>query len=71
MTGIEYFGLAAIIVMVASYALENRSPIFVLIFALACAAAALYALLIGSYPFFVAESLWSLIAARRWFQSKH
>lgn len=71
MTGIEYFGIAAVVVMVASYALENRSPVFILIFAAACAAAALYALLIGSYPFFIAEGLWSLIALRRWFQSRH
>ena len=63
---IELFGLAAVIAMVTTYALEERSPWFVLGFALACAAAALYALMIESLPFALAEGIWAVIAWRRW-----
>lgn len=52
--------------MVASYALEKRGPGFIAVFAFGCALAALYAYLIGSYPFLVAEGLWCLIALKRW-----
>lgn len=64
--GIEILGLVAIIIMVLSYALENRHPMFIVIFALGCAMAAVYAFLIRSYPFLIAESLWALIALHRW-----
>ena len=63
---LEIFGLAAIIIMVASYALEHRHPGFILLFAAGCAAAAIYALLIRSYPFFIAEAIWAFIALKRW-----
>ena len=65
-TPIEYFGLCAITIMVASYALEHRHHIYIGIFAFGCALAAFYAFLIGSYPFLIAESLWAVIALRRW-----
>lgn len=64
---IELLGIFAVITMVASYALEDRNPIFILIFAISCAIAAFYAFLIASYPFMIAEGVWSLIAFRRWF----
>lgn len=64
---IELFGISAVAAMVASYALEDRNPVFILIFAMSCAFAAFYAFLITSYPFMIAEGLWSLIAFRRWF----
>ncbi len=63
---IEALGIAAITIMVASYALENRNPVFIAIFAGGCALAAVYALLIGSIPFLIAEGIWSVIAFRRW-----
>ena len=62
----ELFGIAAVMAMVTSYALEDRHPVFILIFAISCAAAAIYAYLIGSYPFLIAEGIWSAIAARRY-----
>ena len=70
MTATELLGLIAIIAMVTSYALEDRHPVFVLIFAISCAAAAIYAFLIGSYPFLIAEGIWSLIALRRYLNKK-
>lgn len=61
----EIFGTAAIAAMVICYALEERGPGFTLAFAASCAAASIYALAIGSYPFFIAEGLWAGIAVRR------
>ena len=66
MPGIEILGIVAIVIMVASYALEKRHPIYVAIFAVGCAMAAVYAYLISSYPFLAAESVWSVIAFTRW-----
>jgi len=52
--------------MVMTYALERRSHWFVLACALACAAASLYAVLIGSLPFALAEGIWAVVALLRW-----
>ena len=67
---VELLGIVAITIMVASYALEKRGSVFVAIFALGCALAALYAFLIGSYPFLIAEAIWCAIALRRWYSAK-
>ena len=65
----EYFGIIAVSMMVASYAVEHISPYFILIFALACAFAAFYAFLIGSIPFLIAEGIWSVIAFHRYWKT--
>jgi len=62
----ELFGLLAVTMMVVSYALEKRGATFVLVFALACAAASVYAILIRSWPFAAVEAVWCVIALRRW-----
>lgn len=67
---VEIFGIVAIIIMVCSYALETRASIFILIFAIGCAMAAVYAYLLESYPFLLAESIWCVIAFRRWQQQR-
>ncbi|MDP9280855.1 MAG: hypothetical protein M3P38_02025 [Chloroflexota bacterium] len=59
------FGLASVGAMLACYALEDRSPYFVLAFALACWAAAVYGWLTGAWPFTVVEAIWGLVALRR------
>ena len=64
--GVEALGIVAITIMVASYALEARHPIFIATFAAGCALAAFYALLINSIPFLIAEGIWAVIAFRRW-----
>lgn len=56
--------------MVVSYAFEARGRIFIALFAAGCAMAAFYAYLIASYPFLVAEGIWSIIAIRRWYTFK-
>jgi len=63
---IELFGLLAVCAMVVFYALEYRGPPFTLAFAVSCSAAALYAFLIGSYPFMLAEGVWAIVALRKW-----
>lgn len=63
---VEPLGLVAVIIMVSAYALEHHHRNFIVLFAGGCSLAALYAFLIGSYPFLVAEGVWALIALRRW-----
>jgi hypothetical protein len=66
MNGLTVFGLGAVTAMLVFYALENRSHWFVLAFAVACVWAAVYGLLQGAWPFGLVESVWSVIAFRRW-----
>ncbi len=67
---IETLGIVAVFIMVSAYALEDRGNVFVLIFALGCALAAIYALIIGSVPFVIAEGIWAAIAFRRWYRRR-
>jgi hypothetical protein len=62
----EIFGFAAVTVMLLSYALEERAPAYVLVFALGCACAAAYAAMIHSLPFAGVEAIWCGVALRRW-----
>jgi hypothetical protein len=52
--------------MLVFYALEDRSPAFILAFAAACVAASAYGFLQGAWPFGVVEAIWALIALDRW-----
>jgi hypothetical protein len=67
---IELFGVCAVTVMVVAYALERRSHVYVLVFAIGCAAAALYGVLIRSWPFAGVETIWCAIALRRWHERR-
>ena len=60
------FGAAAVTAMVVAYALERRSPTFVLAFAGACALSSMYGFLIGSVPFGAVEAAWAALAIRRY-----
>jgi hypothetical protein len=60
------FGLSALAFMMAMYALEHRSRIFVAAFALGCALSSVYGFLSGAWPFGVVEAIWTLVALRRW-----
>ena len=62
---VEVFGLVAVSLMVAFYALEDRAPGYTLAFAVACLLASLYAALIRSWPFAAVELLWAGVALRR------
>jgi hypothetical protein len=60
------YGAIAVTAMLVFYALEARSPGFVLAFAGACLASSVYGFLQSAWPFGVVEAVWSGIAVRRW-----
>jgi hypothetical protein len=60
------FGLFAVTAMLVCYALEKRSPWFILAFAASCLLGSVYGFLQGAWPFGIVEAVWSVVAARRW-----
>ncbi len=60
------FGTEAVACMLLFYALEERSPWWVLAFALACAASSAYGWLAGTWLFGMVEGVWALVAFRHW-----
>jgi hypothetical protein len=52
--------------MLVTYALEKRSPWFILAFALSCWLASAYGFLQGAWPFGAVEVIWGFVALRRW-----
>jgi hypothetical protein len=66
MDALTLFGLVAVTLMLVTYACEERSPWFVLGFAVACALGSVYGFLQGAWPFGVVEAIWSVVALRRW-----
>ncbi|HEY6249793.1 MAG TPA: hypothetical protein VI685_07510 [Candidatus Angelobacter sp.] len=60
------FGLLAVTAMVVFYALEARSPNFILAFAVACLLGSVYGFLQGAWPFGAVELVWAGIAVNRW-----
>ena len=63
---LSVFGALAVTAMLVFYALEARSPNFVLAFAVACVASSTYGFLQGAWPFGIVELVWSGVAVRRW-----
>jgi len=66
MNPLTLFGAFAVTAMVVFYALEDRSPRYVLLFAGACLLASAYGFLQGAWPFGVVEAIWAAVALRRW-----
>ena len=66
MDSLTLFGLFAVSAMLLTYALEEKSPWFVLGFAASCALGSLYGFLQGAWPFGLVEAIWSVVALRRW-----
>lgn len=64
------FGLCAVSLMLACYALEDRSHWFVLAFAGSCVLGSVYGFLQGAWPFGIVEAVWFLIALRRWWLAR-
>ena len=64
---VQWFGVFAITFMVTCYGLEKRSPIYVALFAIACLLSAVYAVMVASYPFVFAETVWAVVASRRYY----
>lgn len=69
MNSLTLFGLFAVTAMLVCYALENRSPWFILLFAVSCALGSVYGFLQGAWPFGLVEGIWSFVALRRWWRS--
>jgi hypothetical protein len=69
MSALSLFGLFAVTAMLVFYALEQRSPWFILAFALACALGSVYGFLQGAWPFGIVEAIWALVAVRRWWRA--
>ena len=51
MTSLTVFGVVAVSAMLVFYAVEERSPVFILLFAGACLASSAYGFLQGAWPF--------------------
>jgi hypothetical protein len=66
MDKLTLFGFFAVVAMLVCYALENKSPWFILAFALACVLASVYGFLQGAWPFGLVEAVWSVVALYRW-----
>lgn len=66
MDALTLFGLVAVTAMLVFYAVEDRSPNFVLAFAAACAFASAYGFLQGAWPFGLVEAVWAGVAVQRW-----
>jgi len=66
MDPLSLFGLFAVTAMMVCYALEKKSPWFILGFSAACALGSIYGFLQGAWPFGVVEAIWAVVAVRRW-----
>jgi hypothetical protein len=66
MDRLTIFGLVAVTSMLVTYALEKRSPWFILAFAGSCVLGSIYGFLQGAWPFGIVEAIWAIVAARRW-----
>jgi hypothetical protein len=70
MDGLTLFGLVAVAWMLVCYAFEDRSPWFILAFAVACVLGSVYGFLQGAWPFGLVEAVWSIVAAWRWWKAR-
>lgn len=70
MDGLTLFGFAAILIMLVAYILEERSTIWIFVFATACVASSIYGWLAGTIPFGIVEIIWAGFAYRKWWKAK-
>jgi len=66
MNPLSLFGLFAVTAMMVCYALEKRSPWFILAFSSACVLGSVYGFLQGAWPFGIVEAVWAVVAVQRW-----
>jgi len=71
MNTLTLFGLFAVTAMLVTYALEKRSPWFVLAFAGSCLLGSAYGFLQGAWPFGLVEAIWAMVAVRRWWLGRN
>ena len=65
MDSLTLFGLFAVTAMLVFYALEDRSPWYILAFSVVCALGSAYGFLNGAWPFGVVEAIWAGVAVWR------
>jgi len=70
MNRLTIFGLFAVSAMLVTYSLESRSRWFILAFAGSCVLGSVYGFLQGAWPFGLVEAVWSIVALRRWWQTR-
>ncbi len=70
MDALTAFGLFAVTAMLVTYALEARSPWFILAFAGSCALGSTYGFLQGAWPFGLVDAIWTLVALRRFMSAR-
>jgi hypothetical protein len=63
---VTIYGVCALTVMMAMYALEARGRRFVLAFAGGCLLSSAYGFASGAWPFGVVELVWTGVAVRRY-----
>ncbi len=63
METLTLFGLFAVTAMLICYALEQRSPWYLLGFSIACLLGSIYGFLQGAWPFGIVEAIWAVIAS--------
>jgi hypothetical protein len=66
MSALTIFGATVVTAMLVFYALEDRAPVFVLLFAGTCLASSAYGFLQGAWPIGVVEAIWTGVAVQRW-----
>jgi hypothetical protein len=66
MDALTLFGFFAVTAILVFYALEDRSPWFILAFGGACVLGSSYGFLQGTWPFGLVEAIWAGVAVRRW-----
>jgi hypothetical protein len=70
MAPLTLFGLFAVTAGLVTYALEDRSPWFILAFAATCLLGSVYGFLQGAWPFGLVELGWAAVAVRRWWRAR-
>jgi hypothetical protein len=70
MSALTVLGFVAIIIMLVAYILEDRSTVWIFIFATACVASSIYGWLAGTIPFGIVEIIWAAFAYRKWWLAK-
>jgi hypothetical protein len=67
---VTLYGVFAVTFMMVMYALESKGRQFVIAFAFGCVLSSIYGFLSGAWPFGVVEGLWTLVAVRRWINTR-
>ena len=70
MDALTSFGFVSISVMLLAYILEQRSTVWLFIFATACVTSSIYGWLAGTIPFGIVEIIWASFAYKRWWLAK-